>query len=46
MKEYRVKYIVDEYQEGMSFVLELINAKSVKDIGDRNVLLEDFVTVE
>lgn len=45
MKEYTVKYHTDEPKEGMSFILELINYKSVKDIGSRKVLLKDWLKV-
>lgn len=45
MKEYTVKYHVDEYQPGVSFVLELVNYKAEKDVGYRQVLLKDWLKV-
>ncbi|HYE10129.1 MAG TPA: O-antigen ligase family protein [Patescibacteria group bacterium] len=45
MKEYTVKYHVDEPKEGISFILELINYKSEKDVGNRKVLLKDWLKV-
>lgn len=45
MKEYTVKYHVDEPKEGMSFILEIINYKSEKDVGSRKVLLKDWLKV-
>lgn len=45
MKEYTVDYHTDTYQEGVSFILELINYKSEKDVGNRKVLLKDTLIV-
>lgn len=45
MKEYTVKYHTDEYKEGISFVLELINYKSEKNVGNTSVLLKDWLKV-
>ncbi len=46
MKEYTVKYHVDEYQPGVSFILELINYKSEESFGSRQVLLKDWIKVD
>lgn len=46
MKEYTIKYHVDEPAEGISFVLELINYKSEDGVGNRQVLLKDWLKVE
>jgi len=46
MKEYTIRYHADEDQQGISFVLELINYKSEEGIGDRKVLLEDWLKVK
>lgn len=46
MKEYTVKYHADEHKEGISFILELINYKSEKDVGNREVLLKDWLEVK
>lgn len=46
MKEYTVKYHTDEDQKGISFVLELINYKSEEGIGNRKVILEDWLRVK
>lgn len=46
MKEYTIKYHTDKDQQGISFVLELINYKSEKGIGNRKVLLEDWLKVK
>ncbi|WP_027631119.1 O-antigen ligase family protein [Ruminiclostridium cellobioparum] len=45
MKEYTVKYHVNEYKQGVSFILELINYKAEKDKGNRQVLLKDWLKV-
>lgn len=45
MKEYTINYHTDEDQKGISFILELINYKSEEGIGNRKVLLEDWVRV-
>lgn len=46
MKDYTVEYYTDKYQEGISFVLELINYNREENIGDRKVLLKDTLTIE
>lgn len=46
MKDYTVEYYTDKHQEGISFVLELINFKKEEKIGDRKVLLKDTLSIE
>lgn len=46
MKEYTVKYHVDEYKSGQSFILELINFEADKNGGNRQVLLKDWLKVD
>ncbi|NLK22338.1 MAG: O-antigen ligase family protein [Epulopiscium sp.] len=45
-KVYSIPYKVDEKEEGISFILELINYDTKEDIGDRRVFLEDWIRVE
>ena len=45
-KTYTVQYTVAEKQEGMSFILELINYKAEKDVGDRRIFLEDWIEIK
>lgn len=46
MKEYTVDYHTDFTWNGISFILELTNYKSEKDVGNRKVLLKDTVHIE
>jgi len=45
MKEYTVNYHADEYKEGVSFILELVNYKAEKDVGNRKVILKDSLNI-
>lgn len=46
MKDYSVEYRTEIPQEGISFLLELINHKSENEVGNRNVILKETFTVE
>lgn len=46
MKEYTVNYYTASEQKGISFILELINYISEKDVGNRKVLLKDTFYIE